>query len=132
MPAIPGQPPDYATQLRSNWQVLSNPASLRAAGLTVQPASPTVVAGLPAAATGAVAAATPAGANPLQIVKYAEIVNGKVTAVVDDGSAVNDVALAHLVITVIAAGALPASSVTYQIAARPQAGIAVSPATPVV
>jgi hypothetical protein len=127
MTAIPGQPPDYAPQLRANWHVLSDPASVRSAGVTVQPATPTVLAGLPAAATGAVAAATPAGRNPLQIVKYAEIVNGKVAAIVDDGSTVDDVSLAHFVVTVITGGALPAAGVTYQLAARPQGA---SPAAP--
>lgn len=120
MAEIPGKPPDYAAQLRANWIVLSNPASLKEAGITPQPPTPAVLAGLPPVATGAVTAATPAGTSPLQIAKYAEIVNGKVTAVVDDGTAADDASLAHLVVTVITAGALPASGVTYQMAARPQ------------
>jgi hypothetical protein len=110
--------PDYATQLRANWTVLSNPASLKAVGITVQPPTPAVLAGLPQVATGAVAAATPPGAPQPQIAKYAEIVNGTVVAVVDDGSPADDATLAHFAVTVITAGALPASGVTYQLAAR--------------
>ncbi len=128
MTEIPVSLPDYVSQLRANWHVLSDPASLKAAGLTVQPATPAVLARLPAVATGVVAAATAAGANPLQIVKYAELVNGKVAAIVDDGSAIGDVTLAHFVVTVITAGALPAATVTYQLAARSQ-GAAASSAT---
>jgi hypothetical protein len=128
MTEIPGQPPDYAAQLRSNWHALSDPAAVKSAGLTIQPATPAVLAGLPAVATGAVTAAPAAGKNPLQIVKYAEIVNGKVTAIVDDGSAIDDAALAHFVVTVLTAGALPAAGVTYQMAARPQGPAAAPPA----
>ena len=117
----PGPPPDYSTQLRANWAVVSDPASLKAAGITVQPPTPEVVASLPAVATAAVAAAAPQGAPPLQIAKYAHVADGKVTAVVDDGSAANDPALVHLVVTVITAGAQPPSAVTYQLAARPHA-----------
>jgi hypothetical protein len=131
MTEVPGPPPDYASQLRANWHVLSNPASVKAAGLTVQQPTPTVLAGLPAVAAGAVAGATAAGAKPLQIVKYLEIVDGKVAAIVDDGSAIDDAALAHFVVTVITAGALPAAGRTYQLAARPQGAVPVaSPATP--
>lgn len=116
-----GPPPDYSTQLRANWTVVSNPASLRAAGITVQQPTPTVVASLPAVAAAVVAAAAPPGAPPLQIAKYAQVVDGKVTAVVDDGSVAADPALIHLVVTVITAGAQPAAAVTYQLAARPRA-----------
>lgn len=119
MTEIHGQPPDYTTQLRANWAVVSNPASLKAAGITVQPPTPAVVASLPAVATAAVAAAAARGMPPLQIAKYANVVDGKVTAVVDDGSPPGDPALVHLVVTVITAGAQPPSAVTYQLAARP-------------
>jgi hypothetical protein len=118
MTDIPGEPPDYAAQLRANWAVLSDPAALRAAGISVQPPTPAVLAGLHPVAAAAVAAAASAGKSPLQIAKYAEIVNGKVTAVVDDGSAANDTTLAHFAVTVVTAGALPVSGVTYQLAAR--------------
>jgi hypothetical protein len=70
-----GPPPDYSTQLRANWAVVSNPASLKAAGITVQQPTPTVVASLPAIATAAVAAAGPPGTPPLQIAKYVQVVN---------------------------------------------------------
>ena len=53
------------------------------------------------------------------IVHFLEIVDGKVAAIVDDGSAIDDAALAHFVVTVITGGALPAAGVTYQLAARP-------------
>ena len=129
MTEISDPTPDYASQLRANWHVLSDPASLRSAGLTAQQPTPAVLASLPAVATGVVAGATAAGASPLQIVKYVEIVNGKVAAIVDDGSAIDDAALAHFVVTVITAGALPAAGRTYQLAARSQGAVAAAPAT---
>ena len=80
MTEISDPTPDYASQLRANWHVLSDPASLRSAGLTAQQPTPAVLASLPAG-DWLVAGATAAGASPLQIVKYVEIVNGKVAAI---------------------------------------------------
>jgi hypothetical protein len=126
---VPSRPVDYAAQLRANWAVLSDPAALRAAGLTVLQPTPEVLASLPPVATAAVAAVTPAGRRPLQIAKYAQIVSGRVIALVDDGSAADDAALAHFAVTVITAGALPVSGMTYQLAARPQGSAITQSAT---
>ncbi len=111
--------PDYTAQARTNLIALANAASAKLSGVTVQQPTSAVLAGLPAVVTAALAGVKPPAGQSLQIAKYLQIVNGKVTAIVDDGSSPNDPTLVHQVVTVITAGSPSSTAMTYQVGARP-------------
>jgi len=115
---MPGAMPDYTSQARANLAALASAANAKLVGVTIQQPTPTVLAGLPAVVTSALASLPVPHGQAYQVAKYLQIINGQVTAIVDDGTSPSDPTLVHQVVTIITAGSPTSSAVSYQVAVR--------------
>jgi hypothetical protein len=117
---------EIANRMQGNWRALRPLVSGVTQHPTIVIGKPTgnMLAALPTVVRQALAESVAPGSPPLQVVKYAEIVDGTVVKLIDDGSTIDETHALHLVVNVISQQGRSASSRTYQVAAVPTAGAA--------
>jgi len=121
----PPDPVEVTTRLATNWAAL-RPVANRAVeipGVTVDRMEPGfgVRTPIPPIVQQALQDATPKGGPALDVRKLAEVVNGTLVLLLDDGSTLPNQGVVHLVVNVITARDGATEARTYEIAAIPVA-----------
>lgn len=139
MPSLPPtegstpEPPkadDVVERLEANWRALRPIANgdVDSPGVTVEHPHEGAIFLVPPIVRQAVADASPTDGPQLEVVKLAEVVNGTLVRLVDDGTALPDSELVHIVVNVITAGTGAAEARTYEVAAQPSGRSGAEPA----
>jgi hypothetical protein len=122
---------DVGGRLETNWKALGAVArgEVKSPDVTVEDRHQTLIPDIPPIVRQALAdAAGPAG-PPLEILKLAEVANGALTRLMDDGEALPAADVVHLVVNVIMVQGDRMASNTWEVVARP-AGAAAGDTAP--
>ncbi len=115
---------EIAGRLETNWLALRPIANrdVEMPGVAVEDPREGLIFDIPAIVRQALVDAASADGPPLKVLKLAEIVNGALVRLVDDGTPLPGPDVVHLVVNVVTIHGDSAASSTYEVVARPADG----------
>jgi hypothetical protein len=115
---------DVTGRLETNWKALGALArgEVISPGVTVEDRNQSLIPDIPPIVRQALADAAGPDGQPLEVLKLAEVANGTLTRLMDDGEVLPAADVVHVVVNVITVRGDRMASSTWEIVARPVGG----------